>query len=291
MTRYLRWRLALTAGLVLITAGVAPAVASPAGAAPAAPARQAAPAAPPPLPDSMVSTGDSITRAFDVGFCCVFADAPQYSWSTGSASSVPSHYRRILAGNPAIGGRAANLARTGAKMVDLDRQLRLAAAARPEYVTVLIGANDVCTPTRAQMTPTATFQAQFAAALTRFTAAAPSARVLVASIPDVYRLWSVLHRNFAAVATWELFGICQSMLDVANREADRRAVSARERAFNAALARVCARFAQCRWDSYATFGVAFDAVDVSPVDYFHPSLRGQSRLAATSWQAGYWAGS
>ena len=31
----------------------------------------------PPYPNSMASTGDSITRAFDVGWCCTLADAPQ----------------------------------------------------------------------------------------------------------------------------------------------------------------------------------------------------------------------
>ena len=39
---------------------------------------------------------------------------------------------------------AANVARTGAKMADLDRQLKLVGTG-VQYVTVLMGANDVCT--------------------------------------------------------------------------------------------------------------------------------------------------
>ena len=244
-----------------------------------------------PLLAVMASTGDSITRAFDVGPCCVFVDSPQYSWSTGSATKVLSHYRRILRQHPAIRGHATNVAQTGAKMSDLGSQLQRAAAVRPDYVTVLMGANDVCTSTRRAMTPVATFQREFGTALAQFTAARPTARVLVASIPNLYRLWSVLHTKPAARATWQRYGICQSLLSAHDTEADRQAVLAHERSLNTALATVCARYRQCRWDKLATFNVSFAPADVSTVDYFHPSLSGQNRLAGATWAAGYWPGS
>jgi hypothetical protein len=62
-------------------------------------------------------------------------------------------------------------------------------------------------------------------------------------------------------------------------------------AYNDAIATVCTtKFAQsCRWDNYATYNVKFTASDVSTVDYFHPSVAGQAKLAATSWSASYWA--
>ena len=69
-------------------------------------------------PSSIASTGDSITRAFNT---CWFpyVDCPSNSWSTGTASWT--HYRRILAVNPAISGRTSNHAVTGADMADLER--------------------------------------------------------------------------------------------------------------------------------------------------------------------------
>ena len=108
-----------------------------------------------PLPRSMASTGDSITRAFDATPSgCFLVDCPQYSWSTGSSTSVNSHYRRILSQKPAIAKHVHNDAKSGAKMADLGGQLSAAASQGVEYVTVLMGANDLCTSSTATMTPT-----------------------------------------------------------------------------------------------------------------------------------------
>src|ERR671911_1652401 len=85
-------------------------------------------------PSSMASTGDSITRAFNT---CSFPyiDCPSNSWSTGSSSSVNSHYRRILAVNGAIAGRNFNDGQTGADMADLNGQVARAVAQGAQYVT------------------------------------------------------------------------------------------------------------------------------------------------------------
>src|SRR5205823_12438946 len=73
-----------------------------------------------PIPNSMSSLGDSITRGYDA--CGFFIDCPQRSWSTGTYSTVNSHYLRILAKNAKISGHNNNGAKTGAKMIDLDGQ-------------------------------------------------------------------------------------------------------------------------------------------------------------------------
>ena len=49
-----------------------------------------------PLPTSMASLGDSITRGFNA--CGWYVDCPSRSWSTGSSTNVNSHYLRVLAG-------------------------------------------------------------------------------------------------------------------------------------------------------------------------------------------------
>jgi len=95
-----------------------------------------------PLPRSMASTGDSITRAYNTGFF-PYLDNPSASWSTGTNSSVRSHYSRLLALQPAISGHAYNDAKSGAKMVDLAGQLTTAANQHVQYVTVLMGGNDI----------------------------------------------------------------------------------------------------------------------------------------------------
>src|SRR5216117_2027543 len=140
----------------------------------ATPAAAAADVAHVGYPSSIASTGDSITRAFNT--CSFpFVDCPRNSWSTGSSSAVNSHYLRILAANAAIVGRNFNDARTGAKMAALNGQVSAAIAQQVEYVTVLMGANDVCTSSVATMTPTATFAGQLQNALLTLSSGLPNA--------------------------------------------------------------------------------------------------------------------
>jgi lysophospholipase L1-like esterase len=243
-------------------------------------------------PNSMASTGDSITQAYNTGFI-PFTDNPSASWSTGSDSTVNSHYSRLLALNPAISGHAYNDSRSGARMVDLNGQMATVVGQHVDYVTVLMGGNDVCQPTVAQMTSVDDFRTQFTAAMTTITSGSPAAKVYVVSIPNVYQLWATLKDNATARFVWSIFGICQSMLanplSTSKRDVRRRdQVLQREIKFNTVLEQVCGHYPQCRFDGNATFNSAFPASDVSTRDYFHPSLAGQRDLAAGTWSAGFW---
>lgn len=243
-------------------------------------------------PSAMASTGDSITRAFNTGFI-PFTDNTAGSWSTGTNSTVASHYMRLLALNPKIRGKNYNDARSGAKMADLAGQMTTVNSQHVGYVTVLMGGNDVCTSSEATMTSVADYEAQFTTAMNSLTAGSPSALIFVASIPDVYQLWQLEKDSFTARTTWALFGVCQSMLanPLSTEQADvdrRQRVRQREIDFNDALARVCAAYRQCRSDGGAVFNTAYTTADISTRDYFHPSLAGQSKLAAGTWAVSYW---
>jgi lysophospholipase L1-like esterase len=245
-----------------------------------------------PLPRSMASTGDSITRAYNTGFF-PYIDNPSASWSTGTNSTVRSHYTRLIGLQPAIAGHVYNDAKSGAKMIDLAGQLTTAANQRVQYVTVLMGGNDICTSTESSMTSVANFRSEFITAMNAITARSPSTRVYVVSIPNVSNLWSVLKDSFTARAVWALFAVCQSMLanpqSTNQADLDRRAhVLQRDIDFNATLQAVCALYNQCRFDGDAVFNTAFVASDITTRDYFHPSVSGQAKLAAVSWAAGYW---
>jgi lysophospholipase L1-like esterase len=245
-------------------------------------------------PDSMAATGDSVTRAFNTGLL-PFTDAPRNSWSTGSRTYVWSHYRRILAVNWRIFGHNYNDARSGAKMRDLAGQMATVNSQHVDYVTVLMGANDACASSEAAMTPVDDFRAQFRQALATVTAGSPNALVYVVSIPDVYRLWLILHDDPSARLAWRLTGFCKSMLANPDStapadEARRQRVRQRIVDYNEVLATVCADYVRCRFDGNAVFDYPFEPQDVSTRDYFHPSLEGQRDLAEVSWDAGPLAG-
>src|SRR3990170_367801 len=90
-----------------------------------------------PLPASMAAVGDSITQAASTGGT-LGADYPQNSWSTGTNSTVNSHYLRLLALGAPISGQNNNLSVSGAKAAGLNDQMWnvLALEPQPDYLTV-----------------------------------------------------------------------------------------------------------------------------------------------------------
>ncbi|ROT33277.1 GDSL-type esterase/lipase family protein [Micromonospora sp. HM5-17] len=275
--RWRRLRTTLLATAVLVSSVVL--TAAPAGADPGPP------------PASMASMGDSITRGFNA--CGWYVDCPSRSFSTGTDSAVNSHYLRIRAVNPAINGHNHNVARSGAKSADMPGQADAAVAQNVDYVTMLIGANDACTSSESTMTPVTTFRANIDTALNRLRSGLPNARVLVISIPDLHRLWSVGRGDILARTAWSLFGICQSMLanptSTAQADVDRRnRVRQRVIDYNTQLAQACAAYGpNCRFDGNAVFGYPFTLDHLSGWDYFHPNTSGQRVLANVSYAAGF----
>ncbi|MFD1212688.1 SGNH/GDSL hydrolase family protein [Arthrobacter sp. GCM10027362] len=242
-------------------------------------------AAPRPYPGVIAGLGDSITRATNI--CCHAGSYPARSWSTGDDQSdgVLSHYERLAVQYPRIRHHNHNDSANGAKAADLAAQASLAVAQKADYVTILIGANDLCAPSASAMTSPADFARQVGTALEALRQGLPRARIYVSSIPDLYRLWSVLHTNPKARRAWSTAGICRSMLGPAATGTQRRAVVAREAAFNRILAVICAKYRNCRWDGGAVYRYKFSAGQISTVDYFHPGPTGQAALAEITWKA------
>ena len=243
-------------------------------------------------PSSLAALGDSITRGYDADGMGSPGERLQYSFATGTSTTVNSFYLRLLAANPAISGQAFNDAATGAKMTNLASQASTAVSQHAQEVVILMGANDVCTPTEAGMTSATDFRSQLTAAMNTLSHGLPDARIYVLSIPNVYRLWQVLHTNGTADIVWSLAGICQSMLanptSMATADVNRRAaVLQRDKDLNTQLKQVCTRYVHCRFDNNALFNYPFAASDANTLDYFHPSVAGQTTLARVEWGASF----
>jgi hypothetical protein len=155
-------------------------------------------------------------------------------------------------------------------------------------VTILLGANDLCTSSPSTMTSPEDFRAHFSQAMATLMAQERDPYVFVSSIPNLYQLWQVLHTNSLARWAWANFHICQSMLAATNTDTQRQLVVAREVAFNQILADVCGQYSRCRWDGGAVYDYRFSASQVSSLDFFHPSLSGQAALARVTWTASWW---
>ena len=241
-------------------------------------------------PRNIAAIGDSITRATNV--CCWYGDHPSYSWSTGlnPVDGLNSHYERLILQDASIWGDEYNDARAGAKMADAERQAALAVSQQAEYVTILLGGNDVCTSGVDTMTSVDSFRASFGSAMATLASGLSStAKIFVASIPNVRRLWTLFHDNATARYIWRTFHVCQSVLSTDSTLADRRAVYQHTLRLNQVLESVCAAYANCRFDGYAVFNHLFAKDEVSKLDYFHPNVNGQNVLASVTWAVSWWA--
>jgi lysophospholipase L1-like esterase len=243
---------------------------------------------PPPargLPSSMVALGDSLTAGY--GSCLVLTSCPRNSWATGNGTQVNSHYRRILRDNPAIRDRARNLARPGVGVSALSGQVDTATNRRADYVTILIGANDAC---RGDMTSVEEFRDQLDRALAALKRGMPRARLLVVSLPDVYRVWEIGRDNRLARAAWRA-GVCPNLLrdptsdDAADVER-RLAFRDRVTAYNRQLRSACADYgSRCRFDDISSFN--FELTMLSAIDFFHPNAAGQTELADQTYPGSF----
>jgi lysophospholipase L1-like esterase len=256
-----------------------------AGCEPRAGARPPGPA-PSNLPSSMAALGDSITAGF--GACLTLSSCQRSSWATGYSLRVDSHYRRIESGNPAIRGHATNLAVPRARAADLTSQAEAAVRQKVAYVTVLIGGNDACRGGVSDMTSANDFRTQVDRALGALKRGLPSARVLVVSVPNLYRLWEIGHTNPRVVHLWSV-GVCPSLLanPTSTAEADvRRRAAVRDRvdAYNRALAAACRAYgSRCRYDGGAAHRIRFTLDMLNAFDYFHPDADGQNALADATY--------
>lgn len=276
-TRARRAFAAIAASALLLTGTLTSATAASAAPAPAQIVRMAA-------------LGDSITQAAMT--CSSLTSCPANSWSTGSSTTVNSHFLRLRALG-ATGLAAYNFSKSGAASSALTAQAAAAAAQSVQYVTIEIGANDACTRTVGAMTSTDTFKANVAAALGTLAASPGSPEIFVASIPSLQRLYELNRSSLSARLAWGLLQTCQSMLanpsSTATADVQRRAaVQQRVNEYNAALSEVCAATAKCRFDGMAVASYAFARSDVSTRDYFHPSLSGQATLASITWPKTQW---
>jgi lysophospholipase L1-like esterase len=234
---------------------------------------------------TIAALGDSISQGFNADGN--YGNQPQYSWSTGDNVSVNSHNLRLQSQGKIV--TAHNFSVAGTSSIDLNGQAASAVAANADYVTILSGANDVCgAPDVASLPSAATYKANVKAALETIKNGNSETKVFLASIPSLMKLYNAGKTSPTATATWTGFGICQVMLgspeDTSAEATARRAtVENKVTELNVALSQVCAEYAHCFYDDNAVNSIDFELADLSPLDYFHPSIVGQNKVAAATW--------
>jgi lysophospholipase L1-like esterase len=243
-----------------------------------------------PGPRSVAVIGDSLSTggSIDKGGVDTFPS----SWAGGDdpADGVNSHYERLLAANPALRGNIVNYAHSGSPMSDMliEVDAAVASGTKFDYITFQAGTNDVCGLTDTPMTDLGDFRSQFRQSLARLNLGLPNAQILVGSIPDWTRLFTLFGTNEAAKTGWFIFSRCPRILANGVSDADRAALRQRIVQLNQILSEECAAATNCRYDQNALFNWQFTPAEISTQDFFHPSRAGQATMADLEWAAGFW---
>lgn len=230
--------------------------------------------------------GDSITLGTNA--CGAEGSCESESWATGDDPVVESLRDRVAAQNR--GAEVEALARSGARMGSAAAALEPIVATEPDLAIVVLGANDACGRTIADMTPVDDFAAALRAVLDALAASPGSPAILVMSVPDLESVWEELSRNPSALSAWSANPACQSLFADAHSElpdadAGRAEVTQRIAEYNAAIAEQCGAVAGCSTDAGLLNAHRFTSDEISTVDYFHPSITGQATISAIVWDA------
>lgn len=236
---------------------------------------------------TIVALGDSITKAFNAEH--YFGDSPEVSWSTGTkvTTGFLSHLERLQKVFPQKKVSGFNYAVTGAVVRDLDSQVKRANAKKPDYVTVIIGANDICRWSANYQGQLDEFTEHLKTTLDSLVTANPKVKITMSALPDVYRLWQLSKDTASCRKAWNFIGLCKGLLASDLSNAQRTAFKERWDHANSNMASVAAMFPQNIKFSDAVATYAFDKDQISSNDCFHPSTKGQSVLAQKTWEEGW----
>jgi lysophospholipase L1-like esterase len=227
----------------------------------------------------MTAIGDSLTSGFDSEF---LGDNRSLSWSTGSSAQVFSHAQRLRRAGKHVNTH--NLSVPGTKITSLAPQISLMLLGSPDYVTLTLGANDLCAMDAQNSED---HQNRFATMLRhelyRIIQRKPSVKILIMPIPNMYNLWEVAIDHGSCQSRWDLTDFCPVLLDSARTPTERQEFVERWRSMNGILAHLAAAFPDNVLFDPTVAESVFTMDDLSELDCFHPSIAGQNLIAEKTW--------
>ena len=259
-----------------------------------------------PLPALLAAIGDSYSQAYSVSPAYRY-DHPQFSWVVGTAKgdgvlSLLERFR-ALGDSPIV----VDAATSGRTMADAPRQADVVVTAakklapgKTAYVTFELGTNDLCASPN-PMTDTVDFQVQLRTAILTLRTGLPAgSRILILAVPDFPHFHDITQADAAARAALALpqnSDRCAPYLGT-NGPSSIAQADLMLSQYDASLQGMCDDIDSnegttgrlfCTYNASLLAESDFTIKDLSTVDYFHPSLSGQAKMAANAWQADVWA--
>ncbi len=227
----------------------------------------------------MGALGDSVTTGFNSYH---FFSERDGSWSTGNKKTpdFESHKMKIekLIERPV---EAHNMAVPGVKSKNLLRQVKklLRVAPKPDYVTILIGANDVCSWKSEFQEDLENYKYNVHFAVKKIIDANPHAKILLVPVPNMNRLYELGKDKRKCRIVWTLTPLCRPLFnrDVTDNERDQFAE--RVKGINSKLKEISEQYPSNAFFYEILQEIDFDEKHVSEIDCFHPSAYGQKMIS------------
>lgn len=218
----------------------------------------------------MASLGDSTTTAFN-------SDRKwnnlENSWTAGRA--IQSHYNRLVKLMPERNVRVINLAVPGVDSSDIVRQAKTASRVDLDYVTIMIGSNDLCRGVE----NIEFFRHRIYQAIKILVDSSPDVKILLSSTPNI-----VQARHVASELSCDpVWAKVMERCDV--RDEDRFYED--WWALNAVLD-IVGRNNDNVIFSDAVMTQKIEADSISRIDCFHPSKVAQESIAEITWDQGWY---
>ena len=234
----------------------------------------------------IAAIGDSVSQATNA---TGWGNNPEESWSTGSSPSgiVDSHLKRLrrLLQIPVS---PFNASVAGSRAVDIAAQVDEVVTQDPDYVILMIGANDACAWDGSDPSRIDKFGEDVASAIDDLVTDNGEVKILLSPIPDLLQL-KALGSARGCQWFWNLFGVCPNLLHSRRTQEEVVAFGQRIAEANIRLEDIADQYANnVRFDpNLASHTFSWD--QVSHRDCFHPSGEGQDLIAELLWSSGWFS--
>jgi lysophospholipase L1-like esterase len=230
--------------------------------------------------------GDSISTGFNSGG---WGDRDKKdSWTTGDSLRVDSHYKKI---RKILGDKieVLNVAVAGARVDDLSSQVDNLLVSSVDYLTILIGANDLCSWKDDYEVDFSKFKDTFTSSVERIIDDNSNVKIVLAPVPNLFALWQKGSQNSSCRFKWRFFGICKPLLSSKNTDEQRYLFRTKLKRVNDFFYKISTLYPDNIRYNEILGTYEFDLEHISKKDCFHPSISGQNLISNLTWDNGWYS--
>ncbi len=159
----------------------------------------------------------------------------------------------------------------------------------PDYVTLSIGANDICEWNDGYEEEALAFEKILELWATQLTTKFPKVKVVILPVPNLFQVYELMKGQPYCKIKWQTLGICPRLVGAYRTDKERRSFVGKQERANAALQTLSKKFPdQIRYVKIPE-GTKIGRDDISRADCFHPSVKAQNYFADMAWKAGWYA--